>query len=335
MTNQRKLQSPTVIVTGGAGYIAAPSVFYLVQAGYKVAAIDRKPFSAFPLPQLCADGSVTYYQGDIADKTVLERVFKEQRPAAACLHFAAEIEVSTSLKEPELYYHNNVAKTALLLQHLRAQGVNRFIFSSSCAVYGVPQELPLTEQHPRNPISPYGRTKLMVEQILEDYAAAYPDFSYASIRYFNAAGALPELNLYERHEPETHLIPRAVAAAQAGIPITICGTDYPTLDGTCIRDYIHIADLATAHLKALQYLERTGQSFACNVGTGIGTSVQQLIANLAETLGKPIATTIAPRRPGDPAVLVADPSYAQKLLDWRPERSTINQILQDVTKFLR
>jgi len=317
-----------ILVTGGAGYIAAPSVFSLLKNNFQVIVVDKKPLSYTSTgygAEMLAQGKLVAFQGDYGDQELLRKV-AQTYPLVACMHFGAFIEVGGSVTAPADYYDNNVIKTITLINALRAANITRFIFSSSCAVYGVPQG-PLTEDHPRNPISPYGRTKMIIEMVLEDYAHAY-GLQYAILRYFNAAGGIPEHNLYEAHEPESHLIPRILQAARESSPITIFGNDYPTPDGTCIRDYVHIADLAQAHYQALCYLLATTASITCNIGTGLGHSVEEIITTIEAVTHKKIIRHYAGRRQGDPAQLLATSNKARELLQWQPQYSTLRHIIE-------
>jgi len=250
----------------------------------------------------------------------------------AVMHFAADIEVGKSVISPAAFYNNNVINTIQLLDLMRHHHVKTFIFSSSCAVYGTPQWLPLTEDHPKNPISPYGKTKLMIEMILEDYAHAY-GLNYVALRYFNAAGAWPEQQLGEHHEPETHVIPLLLRAAQNKTPFAIFGTDHDTADGTCIRDYLHVRDIADAHLQALYYLKAGNQSDCFNLGTGTGVSVQELISAVEQVCNTKLTILPREKRAGDPALLVADPSKAHAALGWQPHHSDLHTILESAYNY--
>jgi UDP-glucose 4-epimerase len=323
--------SHSILVTGGAGYIATPTVLLLVQHGYHVVIIDHKPQTSCVLTSLIERKQVTYIPSDYAHVANL-RLICAQYPICACMHFAAYIEVGESVKRPREYYQNNVIKAITCIETLLDAGVENFIFSSSCAVYGIPQVLPLTEDHPRIPISPYGRNKLIVEMVLEDYARAY-GLRYVILRYFNACGALPEQNIGERHEPETHLIPRALHAAYTNQPFTIFGNSYPTPDGTCIRDYLHIADLANAHHKALEYLITNKKSLIANLGTGIGYSVHEILTSIERITGCSITRVIAEKREGDPALLIANPARAQSALSWKPQHSELETIIRSAHLF--
>lgn len=321
----------SILVTGGAGYIAAPTIALLTQKKYHVVVLDIKHLSEFQMSQLIEQKRVTYVQADYADVAALTEIC-EQNDIIATIHFAAFAEVGESVEKPAKYYDNNVNKTLRLLDTLRAHQVNKIIFSSSCSVYGIPQWMPLTEEHSRNPLSPYGRSKMIVEMILEDYARAY-HLQYVSLRYFNAAGAVPALGLGERHEPESHVIPRALHAAYTGEPFGIFGNDYATEDGTCIRDYLHIADLATAHVAALEYLIENKPSIVCNLGTGNGYSVQQILETIEEVTGFTIQRSYQKRRIGDAAQLVANPQAALEKLGWKAEHSDLKTIIADAHAF--
>lgn len=304
---------PTVLVVGGAGYIGSHMVWLLGQRGVNVVTLDD-------LSSGHADAvtSGRLERGDMADRALLDRIFSSQR-VDAVMHFASFIQVGESVEQPARYYRNNVLRTLDLLDAMRAHGVKHFIFSSTAAVFGEPAYTPIDERHPQQPINPYGRTKWMVEQVLADYDRAY-GLRSVCLRYFNAAGAHPDGLLGERHDPETHLIPLVLQAAsgrRAGIKVF--GQDYDTPDGTCIRDYIHVMDLAEAHWLALQRLLQGGASGVFNLGNGGGYSVQQVIDVARAHTGREIALEYAPRRPGDPARLVADATLARQELGWVPQ----------------
>jgi UDP-glucose 4-epimerase len=265
-------------------------------------------------------------EGDLGDPSVLDYIFSNY-DIDAVMHFAAFIEVAESVRDPAKYYRNNVINTTVLLNAMVQHDIEYFIFSSTAAIFGEPDYTPIDESHSKNPINPYGRSKLMVEQILQDYENAY-GLKSTCLRYFNAAGADPDGELGERHQPETHLIPLILQAASGRRPtIRVFGNDYPTEDGTCIRDYIHIIDLCTAHALALEYMQQTGSSARYNLGNGQGFSVQQVIDNVRKITGKDINVTQDARRPGDPAVLVADSSLAQQQLGWQPKYNSIESII--------
>ncbi len=311
----------TILMIGGAGYIGS-HVAYLASKQYRVILLD-----ALLHGQVFAHPWATFVRGDYGDKTLLEALFSQNR-IDAVMHFAGHIEVGESVRNPLSYYHNNVANTITLLQVMRAYACNTLIFSSSCAVYGAPQYTPINEEHPCNPMSPYGKTKAIIEQLLYDCDHAY-GIKYVSLRYFNAAGALPQHGLYEQHHPETHLIPLLIRAAYQQTPFSIFGTDYDTPDGSCIRDFLHVVDIAEAHVRALDYLNQGNASLCCNLGTGHGISVKQVIAMVERVIGLGISVIEKSRRPGDPAVLVADASKAEAILGWQALKSDFEGIIQD------
>ena len=314
------LSRPRVLVIGGAGYIGSHMVKMLGRQGCSVTTLDDLS-SGHRDAVLCGD----FVQGNFGDRAVLDALLS--RGFDAVMHFASFIQVGESVQQPDKYYRNNVTHTLGLLDAMRAHGVQRFIFSSTAATFGEPQYTPMDERHPQQPINPYGRTKLMVEQALADYDRAY-GFQSVCLRYFNAAGADPEGQLGERHDPETHLIPLVLQAASGRRPsISVFGRDYDTPDGTCIRDYIHIQDLCAAHWLALQSLMNGGQSQAYNLGNGNGFSVQQVIDTAAQVTGRPIPVVHGPRRDGDPARLVADARLAREKLGWRPQYADLATIV--------
>lgn len=266
--------------------------------------------------------------GDVRDAGAVDYVLRHHR-IAAVIHFAASAYVGESMTNPGLYYDNNLGGMIGLLAGCHGAGVDRIVFSSSCATYGAPQRLPIAETTAQAPINPYGRTKLICEGMLADHAAAH-GLRYAALRYFNAAGADPEGELFERHDPETHLLPLALrAAAGQGPALQVFGTDYPTPDGTCIRDYIHVCDLARAHVLALRHLLKDGEPLHLNLGTGQGVSVRQIIAGIEAMTGRQMPVIWGPRRPGDPPALVADPTAARLRLGFQPERSDLATMLAD------
>ncbi|HRN78497.1 MAG TPA: UDP-glucose 4-epimerase GalE [Candidatus Dependentiae bacterium] len=315
----------TILVTGGAGYIGSHTALLLAQENYQVIILDLLLHNQkFDHPW------ATLIYGDCGDKDILNHLFATYN-IHAVMHFAGNIEVGESVKSPLKFYSNNISNTISLLDVMRVHGCHLFIFSSSCAVYGIPQWLPLTEDHPTKPISPYGHTKLMIEHILQDCESAYGIRSVA-LRYFNAAGALPESGLYEQHEPETHLIPLLLRAAYTDKQFHIFGTDHATPDGTCIRDFLHVWDIAHAHLQALHYLEQGNPSDIFNLGTGKGTSVQEMISEVKKICKKDIRIIQADKRAGDPAILVANANKAHNILGWQPQHSDISSILQSAYK---
>jgi UDP-arabinose 4-epimerase len=309
--------TPSILVTGGAGYIGSHTCKALHQAGFAPVAYDnlsRGNAEAVKWGELVV--------GDLADRALLRATLDRHRPVAV-VHFAAFAYVGESNENPALYYRNNVGGTAELLAAMREWDIRHIVFSSSCAVYGVPRALPIGEQNPFEPVSPYGATKMICERMLRDCAAASP-LSFMALRYFNAAGADPAGEIGECHVPETHAIPLLLdAAAGDGAPFTVFGDDYPTPDGTCIRDYIHVTDLADAHVRALRDLLQGGDSAAVNVGTGHGWSVRELVAIAREVTGRDIPLRLGPRRPGDPPALVSDPALARARLAWVPRYADV------------
>jgi UDP-glucose 4-epimerase len=302
----------TVLVVGGAGYIGSHMVWLLGQRGVRVITLDDLS-SGHADAVLCGE----FINGDMADHALLDQIFTRYR-VDAVMHFASFIQVGESVQQPSRYYRNNLTHTLALLDAMRDHGVSRFIFSSTAAVFGEPDYVPIDEAHPQRPINPYGRTKWMVEQALTDYDLAYGLKSVA-LRYFNAAGAHPAGLLGERHDPETHLIPLVLQVALGRRrTIHVFGQDYDTPDGTCVRDYIHIMDLAEAHWLALDRLMKGGPSGVFNLGNGDGYSVRQVIDVARAVTGQPIAVHHAPRRAGDPARLVADAARARADLGWQP-----------------
>jgi len=301
-----------VLVIGGAGYIGSHTARALKHAGHEVIIFDNLSTGY----EFFAKG-FELVKGDVLDAKTLAGVLSK---VDAIMHFAASAYVGESVKNPRKYFHNNVEGGLSLLNTALEAGVKKIVFSSTCAVYGEPAKVPIEENIPRQPVNPYGMSKLFFELALESYDRAY-DFRYASLRYFNAAGADESGEIGELHEPETHLIPLALgAAAGTTPPLQIFGSDYPTPDGTCVRDYIHVNDLASAHLKALEHLSAGKPSFAVNVGTGTGASVQELISMVEKVTGKSVPHKKVARRPGDPPALVANPGKAQQLLGWKATR---------------
>jgi len=317
----------SILVIGGAGYIGSYMCKYLARSGYQPIVLDNLIYGHREAVKWGP-----FFEGSMADWNLLNRIFSEYE-IAAVMHFAAFCYVGESITEPAKYYHNNVASTIGLLEMMVEKNISNFIFSSSCATYGEPVEIPITEQHPQNPINPYGRSKLMVEQILRDFRNAY-DLKYVSLRYFNAAGADPDGELGEDHMPETHLIPLVLQTALGQREVLhIFGDDYPTRDGTCIRDYIHIDDLAQAHLLALERLINNVGGGEYNLGNGNGESVKEVVKIAGKITGKPIATRITERRIGDPAVLIGSSEKAIKELGWRPQFSDLDIIIETAWKW--
>ncbi|SEK84686.1 UDP-L-arabinose 4-epimerase [Roseovarius azorensis] len=313
--------APTVLVTGGAGFIGSHTCKLLRASGYRPVAFDNLTTGRSENARF---GPLV--RGDLRDTAAVQTALTDHG-AVAVMHFAASAYVGDSMRDPLAYYDNNVGGMASLLRAMQGSGVTRIVFSSSCATYGVPAHLPITEDSPQNPINPYGRTKLIGEQMLTDQAAAH-GLDHVALRYFNAAGADPEGELGEFHDPETHLIPLALMAASGrGGALSVFGTDYPTPDGTCIRDYIHVHDLARAHVLALRYLLDGGAPLRLNLGSGEGLSIRQIIAAIERLTGRPLPVTFQDRRAGDPPVLTADPSLARQRLGFQTELSEIDTIL--------
>jgi UDP-glucose 4-epimerase len=310
-----------ILVTGGAGYIGSHAVRLFLARGHDVWVFDNLSAghrAAVPVPRLLV--------GDLAETQRLDQILLEKR-IEAVVHFAAFTYVGESVKEPAKYYQNNLVNTLNLLECLRRHRIGRFVFSSTAATYGTPQRVPITEDEPQLPINPYGQGKLAVERALADYARAY-QWSYAALRYFNAAGASPDGSIGEDHNLETHLIPLVIQAAMGLKPcIEIFGTDYPTADGTCIRDYIHVDDLAEAHLLALERLE-PGKELRYNLGIGKGYSVREVIRTVEQVTGKPVPVKEGPRREGDPAVLVASPEKIQCELGWKLRYTELKPVVE-------
>jgi UDP-glucose-4-epimerase GalE len=310
-----------VLITGGAGYVGSHAAKALRQAGFEPVVLDN-----LSAGHRWAVKWGPLIEADLGDPLSLKRALSEHKVSAA-MHFAAYAYVGESMQDPRRYFDNNVTNTLQLVNALLDAGIRHIVFSSSCAVYGIPQSIPLVEDHPKRPVSPYGDSKLFVERILDWYGRAY-GLGWAALRYFNAAGADPDGELGEVHLPETHLIPRVIDAALGKLEsVEIFGGDYPTGDGTAVRDYVHVSDLAGAHVVALQHLLSGGESFAANLGTGRGASVQQIIQTVERILGATVKTKMVSRRPGDPAELVASAEYAERLLGWRPKLSSLDNIV--------
>jgi UDP-glucose 4-epimerase len=314
----------TILVTGGAGYIGSHAVLALKQAGYEVVIFDNLEYGHRELVDRVL--GVELFVGDTRDREALDRVFSTHK-IDAVMHFAAYIAVGESVQEPGMYYTNNVLGTLNLLEAMRSANINKFVFSSTCAVYGIPETTPIVEDCPFAPISPYANSKLMVENILSDFDTAY-GFKSVRFRYFNASGADPSGRLGEDHSPETHLIPLILFAAMGKREhISVYGTDYPTPDGTCIRDYIHVQDLATAHVLGLNLLLAGGDSQVFNLGNGNGYSVQEVIETAREVTGKEIKVVFGDRRAGDPSILVGSSDRARQVLGWKPEYPQLKDII--------
>ncbi|MBF2008276.1 UDP-glucose 4-epimerase GalE [Chlorogloeopsis fritschii PCC 9212] len=315
---------PTILVTGGAGYIGSHAVLALKRAGYEVVILDNLVYGHRELVEKVLD--VELIVGDTGDRPLLDKLF-QSHDIAAVMHFSAYAYVGESVVDPAKYYRNNVVGTLTLLEAMCDASVKKFVFSSTCATYGVPNVVPIPEDHPQKPINPYGNSKLMVEQILADFDVAY-DFKSVSFRYFNAAGADPSGLLGEDHNPETHLIPLVLLAALGKREsISVFGTDYPTPDGTCVRDYIHVSDLADAHVLGLEYLLKGGNSEAFNLGNGNGFSVKEVIETAKQVTGRDIKVVECDRRPGDPPALIGSGDKARKILGWQPQYSALSEII--------
>jgi UDP-glucose-4-epimerase GalE len=305
-----------ILVTGGAGYIGSHVCKLLAAEGYKPIVYDnlsrgnRWAVKWGPLEE-----------GDVADDPRIRELLSTYKPAAL-MHFAAYAYVGESVDHPLLYYRNNFSGTAALLKAVSEYSRVPIVFSSSCATYGVPKTVPISEDHPQNPINPYGRSKLFVEHLLYDLDAAV-GLPWVALRYFNAGGSDPECEIGEVHNPETHLIPSAIIAAQTGKPLRIFGTDYDTADGTCVRDFIHVVDIADAHVRALKYLLAGGTSVPLNLANEIGYSVKQVVETTERVSGRSVPVDLAPRRPGDPAILIGEADRAKALLGWKPCRSDL------------
>jgi UDP-arabinose 4-epimerase len=317
-----------VLVTGGAGYIGSHVCKLLACQGHMPITVDNMVYGHEwavkwgPLHQL-----------DILDTDKLTALLKTEKPDAV-IHFAAFAYVGESVLDPLKYYKNNVFGSLSLLQAMRESGVSKIVFSSTCATYGIPESTPIHEEVPQKPINPYGQSKLMVEKILSDFARAYGIKSVA-LRYFNASGADSKAEIGEDHNPETHLIPLAIQAAfDPSKPLTIMGTDYNTPDGTCVRDYIHVQDLASAHVRAIDYLTHSEENFSYfNLGTGIGVSVKEIIEAIERNTGRTVAAIVGARREGDPPALVADGRKAIAQLDWKSEHSSVDNIIATAVRW--
>jgi UDP-glucose-4-epimerase GalE len=313
-------------VTGGAGYIGSHAAKALRQAGYRIVIYDN-----LSAGHREAALGASIIEGDVRDVDAVRRALRDSG-ASAVMHFAAWLIVSDSVRDPIGYYRNNVAGALATLEAMAAEQCRRFIFSSTCAVYGEPVEVPIRETHPNAPINAYGQTKLTVEQALPHFERAYGIRSIC-LRYYNAAGADPDGELGEDHSPEIHVIPRAFEAASGGAPFEIFGEDYPTPDGTCLRDYIHVVDLADAHVRALRRLEGDAPSTVYNVGTERPSSVRDVLASVERVTGRTVVRRSAPRRPGDPAVLFASAERIRTELGWRPQRAALDTIVGDAWRW--
>ena len=317
---------PTILVTGGAGYIGSHAVLSLQKAGYNVIVYDNLSYGH---PEIVQDVlKVELIVGDTNDRTLLDQIFSS-RNITAVMHFAAFIAVGESVRDPAIYYQNNVAGTLTLLEAMIAANIKKFVFSSTCAIYGMPQEIPMTEKHSNNPLNAYASSKYMVEQILKDFDRAY-GLKSVVFRYFNASGADPSGNLGEDHDPETHLIPLALLTAlKKREHLFIFGTDYETPDGTAVRDYIHVNDLAPAHVLGLDYLFNGGESEMFNLGNGNGFSVREVIEMAKKVTGVDFLVKETDRRPGDAPILVGSSEKAKSILGWQPQYFELKTIVND------
>ena len=315
----------TILVTGGAGYIGSHAVLALQQAGYTVVILDNLVYGHQDIVDTVLKTKLIV--GDTNDRALLDDIFSTHQ-IDAVMHFAAYAYVGESVSDPGKYYRNNVTGTLTLLDAMVDAGIKKFVFSSTCATYGVPKAVPIVEEHPQDPINPYGATKLMVERMLADFDHAH-DVKAVCFRYFNAAGADPEGRLGEDHNPETHLIPLVLQTALGTREsISIFGTDYPTPDHTCVRDYIHVSDLADAHVLGMEYLLNGGDSAKFNLGNGNGFSVKEVIEAARTVTGHPIPAVECDRRPGDPPSLVGSAEKARTILGWNPQYPDIESIIQ-------
>ncbi|MEO8069861.1 MAG: UDP-glucose 4-epimerase GalE [Acidobacteriota bacterium] len=325
----------TVLVAGGAGYVGSHTVKRLAEAGYDVVVYDDLSMGhAASVSRLAAafpGRSITLVVGDILDTAKVRDTLKASG-AEAVMHFAARLLVGESTREPIAYYRTNTTGTLSVLGAMGEVGVRRFVFSSTCATFGEPETPTIDETHRQRPINAYGETKLAIERALPHIERA-TGMTYVALRYFNAAGADPDGLIGEDHDPEEHLIPRAIAAARGGEPLMVFGEDYPTPDGTCVRDYVHVCDLAEAHLLALRRLEQGGASGYFNLGSGTGMSVRQVIEMVGKVVGSPVPHGIGPRRPGDPAQLVAASARARQELKWTPRLGDLESIVTTAWKW--
>lgn len=315
-----------ILVTGNAGYIGSHTIKELMNSGFETIGVDN-----------LVRGNKNVLKGnfeicDLQDREKLKKIF-QTHDIDAVIHFAGFAYVSESVEKPGIYYRNNLCGTLNLLENMIDNGVENIIFSSSCAVYGIPEKIPIIESTPKKPINPYGWSKLMIERILEDFHLSY-GLKYVSLRYFNAAGADPEGELGENHVPETHLIPNVLNAALRGDKVNIYGTDYPTPDGTCIRDYIHVSDLASAHVLALKYILNGGDSGAFNLGNSKGYSIRELINVAEKVTGKKINVQESSRRCGDPPILIASNEKAHEILGWKPKYPELEILIDTAWKWM-
>lgn len=317
-----------VLVIGGAGYIGSHCVRQLQATGHYPVVLDNLVFGH----RQAVAGDIPFYKGDLGDRPFVEDILAREK-IELVMHFAAYAYVGESVQEPLKYYENNLAKPVTLLQAMRAQGVQKFVFSSTCATYGIPETMPITEDLPQRPINPYGQTKLDMERMLRACAHAY-GLSFAAFRYFNAAGAATDGSIGEDHSPESHLIPLAIAAAMGtGPQLTVFGDDYPTPDGTCLRDYIHVDDLARAHIAVFPKLKEPGAQYFYNLGTGVPASVLEVIQTVEKVSGLKVPYALGKRRAGDPPALYADATKARTELNWQLQFPGIEQIVATAWKW--
>ena len=319
----------TVLVTGGAGYVGSHTVLQLEREGFDFVVLDN--LSRGHAEFVPKDSLVV---GDIADRRLVREVIEEYS-VTEVLHFAAFAYVGESVTNPRMYYENNVSSTLALLGEVVDAGVGSFVFSSTCATYGEPREVPISENHVQTPVNPYGASKLTIERVLREYDSAY-GLRHVALRYFNAAGADASGEIGERHDPETHLIPLILqSTADKRATVTVFGDDYPTPDGTCVRDYIHVTDLASAHISALHYLKSGAPSDVFNLGNGMGYSVREVIESAQRVTGQILNVEVGPRRHGDPAILVGSCDKAREVLGWSPQYSEIDQIIESAWRWHR
>jgi len=318
----------SILVTGGAGYIGSVTADALREKGLDVVVLDNLAYGHVE----AVDKSVPFYEGNVGDHELVKRIINEHA-VEACVHFAAYAYVGESVEDPGKYFNNNTIQTTALLDTLVGEGVKKFVFSSTCATYGNPVRIPIDETHPQWPVNPYGWTKFMSERVMETYDRAY-GLKYIALRYFNAAGASEKHG--EDHHPETHLIPNVLNAATGSLPyVSVFGSDYDTPDGTCIRDYIHVSDLADAHILALDHLEKTRTSDSINLGNGLGFSVLEVIDSARKVTGLDPEVRMEGRRAGDPARLISDSSKAAEVLGWKPRFASIDAIVQSAWDWKR
>lgn len=318
------MNDTAVLVTGGAGYIGSHTLRHLAAQGRRLVVLDDFVHGHH---DAILDDAITVVEGDMGDPAVVEDVFSSHA-IGAVIHFAAFINVGESVQDPLKYYRNNTARPLVVLEAMERHGCKVFVLSSTAAVYGEPEQVPLLETHPLRPVNPYGWSKLMLEQILRDCGTAW-GLRSACLRYFNASGSAGDGLIGEDHDPETHLIPRILLTLTGEAEtMTVFGTDWDTPDGTCVRDYIHVNDLAEAHAKALDHLAAGGESIACNLGTGVGVSVREIIDAVEEVTGKTVPVDYGERRAGDPAQLVANPGLARETLGWEARHSDVRDMVE-------